>query len=236
GVDTEDGVTVNTMVFDLSPKAEITVTDKDGKPVTLTMDITEDMIDGKIEFVLPVDKSVTEKEVALYHEGEFIGKATIKEDENGNKYIEVETDSFGEFSYTVLNDKTAGTKVGDTYYRSLADAISEVKNGETIILTKDTDERIVISREVSFKIDSNGYKNNVTIVAGRGYTVIHIGNRYTVMKAVIREERERAEHIVVLSGYDTERNETNPETGAPVMNFGAIAVILGAAFLLSKKH
>ena len=33
-----------------------------------------------------------------------------------------------------------------------------------------------------------------------------------------------------------EENETNPETGAPVMNFGAIAVILGAAFLLSKKH
>ena len=34
----------------------------------------------------------------------------------------------------------------------------------------------------------------------------------------------------------SEETESNPDTGAPVMNFGAIAVVLGAAFLLSKKR
>lgn len=30
--------------------------------------------------------------------------------------------------------------------------------------------------------------------------------------------------------------EENPDTGAPVMSFGAVAVVLGAAYIVSKKH
>ncbi len=231
----QDGtVTVTEMVFDVTPMATITVTGSNGE-VTLTTEITDDEIRGTVTFLLPVDDSIEAATAAVYHEGEFLGNYEIKADKNG-KYIEVKTDSFSEFGYITLDETTAGAKIGTTLYASLSDAVSKVENDETIKLLKYASDMVTVSREVSFKIDSNSHKNNATIVAGRGYTVIHIGNRYTVMKAVIREERKRAEHIVVLSGYDTERNETNPETGAPVMNFGAIAVILGAAFLLSKKH
>lgn len=45
---------------------------------------------------------------------------------------------------------------------------------------------------------------------------------------------------VVIGKKNTKKavveSEENPDTGAPVMNLGAVAVVLGAAYVLSKKH
>ena len=58
-------------------------------------------------------------------------------------------------------------------------------------------------------------------------------------------EPERRSYITITIGDRDDKEETkaeevkeenNPDTGAPVMNLGAIAVVLGAAFVLSKKH
>ncbi len=51
----------------------------------------------------------------------------------------------------------------------------------------------------------------------------------------------RSSTTVVIGDRDDkeeteETSEENPDTGAPVMNLGAVAVVLGAAYVISKKH
>ena len=86
---------------------------------------------------------------------------------------------------------------------------------------------------------------NSSVTEGTTYTftmpayAVAVLAEFEAAKPVIREERERAEHIVVLSGYDTERNETNPETGAPVeaASFVTLAAVIaaGACFACRKN-
>ena len=180
-VDTTDEVIVTAMTFDVTPMATITVTDSSGNPVTLTTEITNDEIDGTVTFLLPVDDSITAGTAAVYHEGAFLGNYEIKES-NGSKYIEVSTSSFSEFGYIVLDETTAGAKIGNTLYASLSDAVSRVADNETITLLKDASAAITVSREVKFTVDANGKSNTATIAAGSGYAVSKSGNTYTITK------------------------------------------------------
>lgn len=61
-------------------------------------------------------------------------------------------------------------KIDSDEYVSIKDAVEDVENNETIILLDDTqNEKIPVDREITFNIDSNGFENNVTITADRGY-------------------------------------------------------------------
>ena len=178
-VDVATTVTVTSMVFDVTPMATITVTGSDGQ-VTLTTKITNDEINGTVTFLLPVDVKTTAETVAVYHSGKFIGNFEIKKDEFSNKYIEVKTDSFSEFSYIILDETTAGAKIGNTLYASLSDAVSKVQNNQTITLLKNASGTITVSRNVKFTVNANGKTNNATITAGSGYVLSKSGNTYTV--------------------------------------------------------
>lgn len=192
-VDVDTNVTVTNMVFDVTPMATITVTGSDGQ-VTLTTEITNDEINGTVTFRLPVDKSITAKTAAIYHEGEFIDNYEIKTD-NGNKYIEVTTDSFSNFGYIILDETTAGAKIGTTLYASLSDATCKVENNGTITLLKDVSGTISVSREVTFTIDTDIYELNATIKAGKGYRLTEESGAYIFeeVKCVYNESAKLAE-------------------------------------------
>ncbi len=177
-VDTDKTVTVTAMTFDVTPMATITVTGEGDKPVTLTTEI-DNYVDGEVTFRLPVDGSIKAETAAVYHEAEFIGNKDIN---STGKYIEVKTDSFSKFSYIVLDETTAGAKIGDTLYASLADAVSEVTDGQTITLLKDASDTITVFREVEFTVEENGMTNGAAITAGVGYTMQESGNTYTFTK------------------------------------------------------
>ena len=181
-----------------------------------------------------MDSSNTAETAAVYHEDEFLGNFEVKTDVSDNKYIEVTTKSFSKFGYITLDEKTAGAKIGDTLYASLSDALTEVKNGETIKLLKNSVGTLAISRKISFTLNKNG--KNATIIAGEGYVLTVSGNVYSVDEYKPVHRRNNGNTIVIGGKKGKEQAEENPETGAPVMNMGAIAVVFGAAYVLSKKH
>lgn len=49
-------------------------------------------------------------------------------------------------------------KVGDTYYKTLAAAVAEAKNGDTVTLVKDTDQGFAVPSGLSITFDVNGKK------------------------------------------------------------------------------
>lgn len=49
-------------------------------------------------------------------------------------------------------------KVGDTYYKTLAAAVAEAKNGDTVTLVKDTDQGFAVPAGLSITFDVNGKK------------------------------------------------------------------------------
>lgn len=78
-----------------------------------------------------------------------------------NYYTEQNADN----TYTVKSMKdVAVAKIGDTYYKTLADAVTAADN-TTVTLLKDTTENVTISTDKTFTLDLNGYtlsggKNN----------------------------------------------------------------------------
>ena len=180
-VDTTDGttVTVNKLVFDVTPMATITVAGKDGTSVTLTTEITKDEINSDVTFLLPVDSKNTAPTAAVYHENDFLGNYQVNTS-GDSKYLEVTTKSFSNFGYITLDATTAGAMIDDTYYASLSDAVSKVANNETITLLKAASGNITVSRAVQFTINENSNTNNATIVAGSGYKLSKSGDTYTI--------------------------------------------------------
>lgn len=49
-------------------------------------------------------------------------------------------------------------KIGDTYYKTLAAAVAEAKNGDTVTLVKDTDQGFAVPAGLSITFDVNGKK------------------------------------------------------------------------------
>ena len=78
-----------------------------------------------------------------------------------NYYTEQNADN----TYTVKSMKdVAVAEIGDTYYKTLADAVTAADN-TTVTLLKDTTENVTISTDKTFTLDLNGYtlsggKNN----------------------------------------------------------------------------
>ena len=182
-VDTTEGttVTVNKLVFDVTPMATITVTGSRGQ-VTLTTEITNDEINGTVTFLLPVGSSNTAKTAAVYHEDEFLGNYPVETD-GSNRYIAVTTGSFSEFGYITLDRTTAGAVINttpETLYASLSDAVAKVANDQTITLLKAASGEITVSRAVKFTVDDNGKTNTATIIAGSGYRISKSDSTYTV--------------------------------------------------------
>ena len=61
--------------------------------------------------------------------------------------------------------------IGETYYNTLAEAVAAVKDGETITLCATVDEpNIVVSKEITFFFDTDGFGCSADLIAGDGYS------------------------------------------------------------------
>ena len=93
---------VNSFAFYVAPWDKASFTHGEDEYESLFLLIPNDYIKGEITFRLPVKDTVTEKEAEVYHGDELLGVYPILSDENKNKYIEVKSDSFSEFSYVII--------------------------------------------------------------------------------------------------------------------------------------
>ena len=93
---------------------------------------------------------------------------------------------------------TITTEGSTAYYDSLSAAVDNVKDGQTIVLIKATDEKIVISREISFTLDQASITGSGhSIAAGGGFVLSCSGSTYIVSKYV-------PPVIIVPTKYDVE--------------------------------
>ena len=119
---------------------------------------------------------------------EYSSKATEEAAKNG---IEVTS---GNFAQPVNEDYLAdevkakleshsNTEAPFSYYTSLEDAVKAVNDNEIITLTKNCNEKITVSRVVTFTLETEGGAEFTgSITAGSGYRLNKDGNVYTFTK------------------------------------------------------
>ena len=147
-----------------------------------TFEVTPSFTDGRAEaqpsqgvtlkFRLPVDAESTQLAAVVSHEGAQFGVYPVLS-YNGEKFIEVESDAFSAYGYTLLDGETANpvAAIGTTGYASLAEAIAAAQDGDTVTLLADSAEAIVISSEIAFTLDTNGYTYSGSVSTASGYGI-----------------------------------------------------------------
>lgn len=85
-------------------------------------------------------------------------------------------------------------------YDKLSTAVEKVANGQTIKLLKANDEKVTVSKEISFTIDEEGITgSSYSIIAGSGYELDRSGNTYTFTKYA-----PPSPPIIIIPEYDVE--------------------------------
>ena len=121
---------------------------------------------------------------------------------------------------SVMADGENVAKIGNTEYTTLDGAISEAKDGDTVVLVQDTKEDITVSGDKTITIDLNGKKltncSGDTIVVEIGATLTVTGSgtvdNVTNGKAAIYNNG-----TVILNGGSYTRSQ---ETGVDKDNSG----------------
>jgi hypothetical protein len=154
-------------------KAAKTVTVE--KPVTVTITLPEGFAtDGDTLYITHVKNEVT-----------YLYTGKVESTDDGLVLTFENPHGFSTFTITgkapdiTIDHGEAGTQV----YETLAAAVADVKNGETITYTGTNETPITVSKEISFTVTA-GTPN---IVAGRGYTLTtktgENGTTYTITTA-----------------------------------------------------
>lgn len=110
----------------------------------------------------------------------LVDNNTISLPNAGSDYAQIVTGgNWGEM------EKVTGStaKIDDAYYNTLEDAVKAVNNNEIITLTKNCNEKITVSRVVTFTLETEGGAEFTgSITAGSGYRLNKDGNVYTFTK------------------------------------------------------
>ena len=110
--------------------------------------------------------------------------ATVIKDDTGDLLITfVNPHGFSEF--TLSTSSAAVADVDGTSYTSLQAAVDAVENNGTVTLLSSCDERVTVSRPVTFTLDKEGHEFTGGIVAGNGYTLTKTGDKYVVTRTPV---------------------------------------------------
>lgn len=133
----------------------------------------------------------------------LVDNNTISLPNAGSDYAQIVTGDWGN-----IEEVTGSTaKIGEVYYNTLDDAVKAVNDDETITLITDCEEKITVSRAVTFTLETEGSAEFTgSITAGSGYRLNKDGNVYTFTK---RTSSGGSSHS--YDGYITIINPKNGE-------------------------
>lgn len=195
-------ITTTSAKYDVKPWVTI---EEDGE-IVKTRVITNDELaealkanpDFKITFRLAIPDSMAQDTVLVSHYPDGADKPDWTKEckvlgEEQNRFVELSATEFSVYEVKQINEETAIAQITDsgktTYYGSLESAVKAVKNGGKIELLKDTDETILVDKEIEFTVVSkNDSKNKATIKAGDGLELKTTKNKdgsvkYSIAKA-----------------------------------------------------
>ena len=76
------------------------------------------------------------------------------------------------YPWTIGEDKTYAAQIGDNKYESLEAAVNAAEDGDTITLLANNEDKITVSKVITFNVDDEGYDFEPgNIAAGSGYVI-----------------------------------------------------------------
>ena len=137
------------------------------EPVTITVPLPDKFVTDAAEHVYVQHKGIYEYVATVASGGETGFTATF-----------TNPHGFSTFDFT-KESQTVAT-IDGTSYLSLQKAVNAVKDGETIVLTKDNDENVTVKKAVKFTLNKDSKNFTGKISAGSGYQLTESGGVYTV--------------------------------------------------------
>ena len=189
--DSSDTTTPNTMTLDITPMVRtVATTDPDdielgeeGKNAVVMETAKELDVKGSIILTIPLPNDFAETGKAVYIQHKSYEYTATVESDTGPHITFVNPHGFSVF--TVSTSSAAVAKVGGTSYISLQAAVDAVENNGTVTLLSNCDERVTVSRPVTFTLNKEGHEFTGSIVAGNGYTLTERGNKYVVTRTPV---------------------------------------------------
>ena len=125
--------------------------------------------------------SDTQEMIVDHYDASNSGTATVtggKFDADISKYIPTDYVQSADGTVEKLGETNAVAKVGDTYYKTLADAVAAAQDGDTITLLKDAELTSTLNLAKNITIDGQG---KYTIKAANSFTVGSDNKTYCVL-------------------------------------------------------
>lgn len=175
GLNMNNGTNNPTVTMNITPKYDLIAKVKSGETTEhITIKSAQDTTvtaPTKVSVTLP--NTFANQKVYITHKSDiYVASA----DEKGN--IEFTTNGFSPFTFA-LSDPSVVAEVNGNAYKSLQAAVDAVKDGQTIIVTKDK-ESASVSGDKSFIIKKENGVLKVTLTAASGYNLTINGDKYTV--------------------------------------------------------
>ncbi|MBR6542586.1 MAG: copper amine oxidase N-terminal domain-containing protein, partial [Anaerotignum sp.] len=189
------------MTLEITPKYNL-VAEAEGKaPVKVAEGQTMEVAKGEvITLVVPVPDSFTEGSKLYVRHVKSNGKVYMYETTVANGKATFENPNG--FSTFVLTTAAPAAKIGEVGYVTLAEAVADVENGQTIVLQKDCDETVTVSRDVTFTLDVNDKTFDGAIEAGANTTVTVEDGKYTFDYTAPAKKSTTKKYDVVVKSDD----------------------------------
>lgn len=133
-------------------------------PTVVTMELPTEFANANDKLSI---KHIKDNGTVEYYTG-------IVTETSGTKTLTFTTNGFSPFVVSA-----AAASIGSVMYPTLAEAVANVTDGQTIQLKADCAETVTVSRTVKFTLDKNSKSFTGAITAGSGYELSVDGNVYT---------------------------------------------------------
>ena len=151
--------------------------EEDGQEIANAVIVTESMplaVNRTVEVAIALPKNFAptgEDKLYIHHQKNgltYVYEGTITGDADNQMLTFTNPHGFSLFTITT---ESPVAKIGNNYYATLTDAVSDVEDGQTIELLKESAEKVTVQRNISFTVDIANGTFTGSIEAGSNYSV-----------------------------------------------------------------
>ena len=173
--------------------------------------------------------SDTQEMIVDHYDASNSGTAAVtggRFDADISKYIPSDYVQSADGTVEKLGESNAVAKVGDTYYKTLADAVTAAKNGETVTLLKNAEMtetiRITDGKKITLALDGH----DVVIKTTGKFFLVRNGELTVTGTGMIKEETPYFAPIIIKGGAEKSENYSvvNVEEGVILEGWAGVMI------------